>query len=236
MLDRSNESNDQKLAQHILSMYTKDEDLDIEQDNSPKIGRELLAKYISFARKKANPLISPDCVDYLVDSYVEMRRMGSSRNVITATPRQLESLIRISEALAKMRLSEYVEKPDVEEAVRLIKVATQQAATDPITGVIDMDLISTGITSGSRQKISQIVEYIRDIMRAKEDQARKGFKFVTLFEETKKKFDIAGVGTTDPFTEYEYREALRSLEEEQVVTLLGNKKIPVVKYMGQQKL
>lgn len=93
-----------------------------------------------------------------------MRRLGTSKNVITATPRQLESVIRTSEALAKMRLSDWVEKRDVEEALRLIKVATQQAAIDPITGHIDMDLISTGYTSGVRNKISIITEIIREII------------------------------------------------------------------------
>ena len=53
-----------------------------------------------------------------------MRRLGSSKKVITATPRQLESVIRLSEALAKMRYSDVVTNDDVEEAVRLIKVAT----------------------------------------------------------------------------------------------------------------
>ena len=52
-----------------------------------------------------------------------MRSLGNSKKTITATPRQLESMIRIAEALAKMRLSAFVEKPDVDEAVRLIKHA-----------------------------------------------------------------------------------------------------------------
>jgi DNA replication licensing factor MCM4 len=51
--------------------------------------------------------------------------MGASRKTITATPRQLESMIRLAEAVAKMRLSEFVEKKDVDEAVRLIKTAMQ---------------------------------------------------------------------------------------------------------------
>ena len=52
-----------------------------------------------------------------------MRNLGNNKNTITATPRQLESMIRLSEAIAKMRLSPIVEKRDVEEAVRLIKNA-----------------------------------------------------------------------------------------------------------------
>jgi len=51
--------------------------------------------------------------------------MGNAKKTITATPRQLESMIRIAESLAKMRLSDTVEKRDVDEAVRLIKTAMQ---------------------------------------------------------------------------------------------------------------
>ena len=61
-------------------------------------------------------------MDY-VNEYQKMRNMGNSRKTITATPRQLESMIRLSEAIAKMRLSETVEKHDIDEAVRLIKTA-----------------------------------------------------------------------------------------------------------------
>lgn len=60
--------------------------------------------------------------------------MGVGKKTITATPRQLESMVRIAESLAKMRLAKEVNIQDVEEAVRLIKVAMQQSATDPKTG------------------------------------------------------------------------------------------------------
>lgn len=59
----------------------------------------------------------------LVQQYCNMRNMGNSKKTITATPRQLESMIRIAESIAKMRLSDTVEKRDVDEAVRLIKTA-----------------------------------------------------------------------------------------------------------------
>jgi DNA replication licensing factor MCM4 len=79
-----------------------------------------------------------------------MRKVGNSKKMITATPRQLESLIRISEAFAKMRLSIEVNENDVERAVQLVRVAMQQAATDPETGLIDMDAILIGKTAKSR--------------------------------------------------------------------------------------
>jgi DNA replicative helicase MCM subunit Mcm2 (Cdc46/Mcm family) len=68
-----------------------------------------------------------------------MRRLGSGAKTITATPRQLESLIRLSEALAKMRFADWVEPSDVSEAIRLMKVrcyvrtVPSQLRTDSIT-------------------------------------------------------------------------------------------------------
>ncbi len=91
-----------------------------------------------------------------------MRKLGANRKTITSTPRQLESMIRISEALAKMRFAEFVTSEDVEEALRLIKVATMQAATDPTTGLIDVDLLTSGITAQSRQKIPELVSLISE--------------------------------------------------------------------------
>ena len=63
-----------------------------------------------------------------------MRKIGMGRGTVTAYPRQLESLIRLAEAHARMRLSNLVEELDVEEATRLHKEALKQAATDPKTG------------------------------------------------------------------------------------------------------
>ena len=80
---------------------------------------ETLSAYISYARENVQPVLSDAAARHLVESYVEMRKLGQGSKTITATPRQLESLIRLSEALAKMKLSKTVEIPDVDEAVRL---------------------------------------------------------------------------------------------------------------------
>ena len=59
--------------------------------------------------------------------------MGAGRGQVTAYPRQLESLIRLSEAHARMRFSPTVELEDVEEAARLHREALKQSATDPMS-------------------------------------------------------------------------------------------------------
>ena len=103
-------------------------------------------------KKNINPIITHEASEYLVKSYADLRRLGMDRKQVSATTRQLESLIRLSESLARMRLSTMVEKTDVIEALRLVKVSLFKAAIDPKSGQIDMDLITTGQTKEEREK------------------------------------------------------------------------------------
>lgn len=84
--------------------------------------------------------------------------------------RQLESLIRLSQSLAKMRLSRVVTDHDVGEAIRLMKVATQAAATDPRTGTIDMDMITTGRTAVDREMVIMLAEQLRTFFSSHKGQ------------------------------------------------------------------
>lgn len=80
---------------------------------------------------------------------------------ITAYPRQLESLIRLAEAHAKMRFSNLVELVDVEEAYRLHREAVKQSATDPQTGRIDLGMITTGQSSASRKRKQELATALK---------------------------------------------------------------------------
>lgn len=81
----------------------------------------------------------------LSQAYVDMRKIGSGRGMVSAYPRQLESLIRLAEAHAKVRFSDKVETIDVEEAKRLHREALKQSATDPRTGFVDISILTTGM-------------------------------------------------------------------------------------------
>ncbi|CAI7837909.1 unnamed protein product [Closterium sp. NIES-53] len=96
--------------------------------------------------------------------------------VITATPRQLESLIRISEALARLKLASTVTHEDVTEARRLLDVAMQQSATDPTTGTIDMDLITTGVSASERAKRVQLQEALLSFLQDRATASRSSFR------------------------------------------------------------
>ncbi|KAI5984335.1 cdc21 protein [Pisolithus albus] len=104
---------------------------------------EDLAAYIDYSRNHINPVLSSEASDELVAAYVSLRSVGasdprSSEKRITATTRQLESTIRLSEAHARMRFAAHVEAQDVQEACRLMREAIRTSAMDPRKGKIDM--------------------------------------------------------------------------------------------------
>merc|ERR1719316_2668301 len=132
--------------------------------NKAEIPTDLFREYVSFARRWCHPVLTDASLERLIKEYMDLRNMGHSTNVITCTPRVLESFIRISESLAKMELREEVTPDDVEEAVRLVKAATYQAATDPATGLIDMEALVTGVGQQQRQRFMQVEGLIREAL------------------------------------------------------------------------
>lgn len=168
VLDKQSVIGDRRLATHIVSLYGENQDTEMQgqvYQHDSYVNWEFLSKYISYARKTMNPVITDLAGNEIVKAYKKMRGIGSAFKTITATPRQLESLIWLSEAHAKARLSQYVETPDVEEAERLIRVATHQAATDPLTGKIDMDIITSGMSAQVRETVKLLGNLIKQILR-----------------------------------------------------------------------
>lgn len=127
--------------------------------------------------------------------------------MITATPRQLESLIRLAEALARMRLGKEVTEEDVEEAMRLMKVAMQQAAWDPKTGQIDMDRIYTGVSASDRAQRQQISEAVKSLLAERRGAA---LSVTQLLAELKQQSGM-------PLSANEVREAVKDMARENLV-------------------
>ena len=165
ILDSPNADQDRRLAQHLVGLY-----YDTPNVVQPPLDTELLKDYIDYARENVFPLLSEEATEQLMKSYMELRNPpggnvgNNGTRTISATPRQLESLIRTSEALAKMRYSSVVTRADAWEAVRLLKVATQAAATDPRTGRIDMDMINTGRSSADREMEENLYVGLKELL------------------------------------------------------------------------
>ncbi|XP_010268614.1 PREDICTED: DNA replication licensing factor MCM4 [Nelumbo nucifera] len=186
ILDKADEQTDRRLAKHIVALHFENPE-SLEQD---VLDISTLTAYVSYARRHIRPELSDEAAEELTRGYVEMRRRGnfpgSSKKVITATARQIESLIRLSEALARIRFSQWVEKRDVEEAFRLLEVALQQSATDHSTGTIDMDLITTGVSASERMRRENLLLATRNIIMEKMQLGGSSTRLLELLEELKK--------------------------------------------------
>jgi DNA replication licensing factor MCM4 len=211
ILDAPNVDHDRRLAQHLVGLYYETPNV-----VQPPMDRALLRDYIEYAKQNIHPEISDEAATYLINSYLEMRNpsgtnttMNNGTRTISATARQLESLIRISEALAKMRYSTIVTRNDAREAVRLMKVATQAAATDPRTGKIDMDMITTGRSSNTRELEEQLDITLRELFRE-----RRGTR-MAVRDVTKQFTEINNV-TVSPD---EMMEGLRRMHADNVIQL-----------------
>jgi DNA replication licensing factor MCM4 len=148
-----------------------------------------------------------------------MRSLGADVRAqekrITATTRQLESMIRLSEAHAKMRLAEVVEASDVHEAVRLIKSALKQAATDQRTGLIDMGLLTEGGSASERRRKEDLK---RGVLSLLDDMLRGGTQGNVRISEVTKQ--LAG-GSSEEVDGTEVMDVLRQLESEGQLMIAG---------------
>ncbi|KAJ6906206.1 hypothetical protein NC652_023837 [Populus alba x Populus x berolinensis] len=216
ILDKADEQTDRHLAKHIVSLHFENPESAVHD----VLDIATLTAYVSYGRKYIQPQLSDEAAEELTRGYVEMRRRGnfpgSSKKVITATPRQLESLIRLSEALARIRFSELVEKHDVIEAFRLLEVAMQQSATDHSTGTIDMDLITTGVSASERMRRENLASAARSIITEKMQLEGPSTRLLELLDELKKQSSFAEVHLHD------LRNAVATLASEGFVVLHGD--------------
>jgi replicative DNA helicase Mcm len=156
--DMPEKNKDEEMAAHILGLHQRPDNINCE------IPTELLKKYIAYVRQNIKPKISDAALTELKNYYVTMRNAGtqdeSGIKSIPITARQLEALVRLSEAVAKVRLAQKVTKKDAQRAIELINYCLEQVARDSETGTIDIDKITSGITASQRSKISIIRELI----------------------------------------------------------------------------
>ena len=153
--DKPSREGDAKLAEHILKIH-KENTVDYE------IEPELLRKYIAYARKNVNPQLTDEANQILQEFYVNTRNSNpEEQGAVPITARQLEAIIRLSEASAKIKLKDHVEKEDAEKAVRLQMACLKEVGVDPETGEIDADIVSGGTPKSDRDKIQRVTEEIK---------------------------------------------------------------------------
>jgi len=141
------------------------------------------------------------------DFYIEWRGkyvdMEGGTASVALTPRQLEALVRLAEASAKVRLNPKVTIQDARRAIKLLEHSLKALATEPETGQIDIDRIEADTSSLQRSKIHTMLTIIEeltaevgkkvpveDIISEAKDRGITQIEALEMIEKLKKKGDL----------------------------------------------
>ncbi|MFH1721888.1 MAG: minichromosome maintenance protein MCM [Candidatus Altiarchaeota archaeon] len=170
---------DRAIADHIMKIHTAG---DIMEKITPEIDQELFTKYIAYARKNFRPQMSDDAAEKLKDYYVQLRSSGAD-GTVAATPRQLDALVRLSEASAKVRLSPIVSVSDADRAIELTNFVLREIALDTSTGLIDIDRIVTDHPKSRRDKIRIVEEIISELVEESDNNVALADDIIAMAKE-----------------------------------------------------
>ena len=150
--DVPNKDLDLKMSMHILELHRKGS-----SPIEPPISVDLLRKYISYA-KSVRPVLTEDALKRLNDFYLAMRAASETEgSPVAITARQLESLVRTSEARARAALRKEVTAEDAEAAVAIMKRSLEEVGIDLSSYKIDIDIIMTGKSKTTRDRLQIIL-------------------------------------------------------------------------------
>jgi replicative DNA helicase Mcm len=179
MGDKPNPPLDGAIAEHILKAHSIGETIAQHAKNpipgvndeyireqlkpvTPDIEPVIFRKYVAYAKRTCFPRLSDAARQSLVDYYLRLRGLASeSTKPVPVTARQLEALVRLAEASARIRLSSDIELADAKRVINIVDTCLRQVAYDAKTGTFDIDKVVTGFSKGKRDLIRTIKEVIR---------------------------------------------------------------------------
>ncbi len=168
--DVPNQDRDRRLANRILASHREGEvagvgGVGVAAEVAP-FSPDFLKKYIAYARRNVRPILSAEALLTLEDFYVKVRHMGEEPNApVPITARQLEALVRLSEAAARARLSNVVEQEDAKRATQIMENYLRRVSTAE-DGRLDIDLTQTGVSHSQRERYDIVLRVMRELQEA----------------------------------------------------------------------
>jgi replicative DNA helicase Mcm len=151
--DSPDKEKDNLVASHILEIHR-----DTKHAARPAIDIDLFSKYLSYA-KQIEPALTLEAIDIIRGYYMDMRRV-ESEGMITVTPRQLEGLIRLASARARLLLKDMVDAEDAQRAIYLVDQMMRTAGVDVNTGKTDL-----GVLYGKPQSVVSKEKTFMEVFR-----------------------------------------------------------------------
>ncbi len=166
IMDKPDKSRDLDIARHILKVHHSGELIMNKRDNEidkvlePPFKKDFVRKYIAYA-KSINPIMTDECMQKLEDFFMDIRSSGGDSESIPITARQLESLIRLSEASARAHLRDRVIAEDADRAIKVTRHFLNQVASTE--SGFDIDLVASDISHSERTLLHEITNIIREV-------------------------------------------------------------------------
>ena len=191
--DIPHKEKDRQIAQHILSQHGTSG-----TDTTSLIDVDILTKYLAYA-KQNDPVLTKQAENKIMEFYLKMRSVEGEdkEKMITITPRQLEGLIRLSTARARILLKNQVEEDDADRAIYLFNEMLKNAGIDVNTGKIDI-----GVLQGRpRSEVSKLATFM-EILKSLEGEPQSPVLEQTFVDELVK---------SEKFNEEEARNYIRRM-------------------------
>jgi replicative DNA helicase Mcm len=156
--DIPGEEKDRQIAEHIISQHGESG-----TDTTSLIDVDILTKYLAYA-KRIDPVLTKEAESKIMEFYLKMRSIEGEEKekMITITPRQLEGLIRLATARARLLLKNQVEGDDAERAIFLFNKMLENSGIDVNTGKVDIGVLQ-GRPRSEVSKLSTFMETIRSL-------------------------------------------------------------------------
>ncbi|KAF5380949.1 hypothetical protein D9615_004126 [Tricholomella constricta] len=163
ILDKPSRDDDERLAQHVTYVHMHNHHPELEHEVVDPL---VMRHYIAIARSK-RPTVPPQVSGYVVDSYVRLRKVSKeeeeqNRSHSYTSARTLLGILRLSQALARLRCADEVMHQDVDEALRLMACSKESLQEDA-----EKDF------EPDRSVISQIFRLIKAMVNADRTPKRK---------------------------------------------------------------
>nr|POE87446.1 dna replication licensing factor mcm5 [Quercus suber] len=156
--DEHDRARDETIAKHVMGIHMGGAGIQDRAAHAAAIPVETMKRYISYAKSRCAPRLSAEAAEKLSSHFVAIRRQvaraeadAQQRSSIPITVRQLESLVRLTEALAKLELAPVATEAHVDEAIRLFLGSTMDAVLSAGGG----DASALGI-AGNRELAAEV--------------------------------------------------------------------------------
>jgi DNA helicase MCM8 len=159
------------------------------------LSHTLLSRYLTYAKRYVEPVLTAPAKRVLQDFYLSLRRSRSSQDGTPVTTRQLESLIRLAEARAKVELRNEVTEQDVRDVIEIMKESLRDALD--ANGFESVDIRATGVRGDRKQK--QI--FVQELQKRARSSGKNEFTKQELYE-ISRQLKITPASSFDDFLDH----------------------------------